>query len=318
MSGKYSVLSNNEVNKRIDAGEFTVDTYDVVKDSKNRLVRFNKPHKNTNEIRYNNTYVQVVNNYVTYVDIDSIVQSFLSIQNQRIFDDLQESYVTCKNFLEQYKNSNNKEIIKTLNEESVKALSKYQTYLPKYLKNDISNMEKETFIHTLNAYLELIKIFKLSSYLYNKNASDYRDSKRYLDIIHTPLRMFFEEMVCPYSNKRDDITYYDCSNSIYMDLFFNRDIQTLSKYVSVDSRFKSLEDVIGLISTCFKDRYTAENFYGAYKEKPKDIHEFAMKIYEVLHKFQELDNYNEIFSVSNDNPVMIDNRTLKDVLLQIK
>lgn len=107
MNGKYSTLSETEIEQKIKQGLFKEDPNNrVIRDEKNRIVRFlSSSNKTLVPNCYYNQYVQVVNNYVTYTDIQKVISEILKIKNQEIFSELEEAHRTCINFLQQYQYS---------------------------------------------------------------------------------------------------------------------------------------------------------------------------------------------------------------------
>jgi len=318
MKGKYSTLSESEIERKIQKGIFKEDTKNrVIRDEKNKIVRFlNSPNKDlVPHNSYYNQYVQVINKYITYTDTQKIIEGILNIKNQEVFLELRESHKICINFLQQYQNSKNPKIIQKLNESAVLAISKYQIKLTEYLKTEFNLIDQKNLIDTCCSYLDLLKIYKFSSYLYhNDNTLDYHDVKQHIACIFDPLQQLFESLVCKFLGVENNISLYDCSSSLYMKFFLKRDIIKLSQYSSMDSRFGSLELIVDLIAACF-----AKNMRNVHEVQEKIIfHEnFTEDLYQLLISYDELNNFNEIFNPDEDK-VSIEDQSLKNILLPKK
>lgn len=254
MKGKYSRLSTTDIELKISQGVFKEDQSNrVIRDDKNRIVRFLTKPENGNQ-HFHNQYVQVVNNYVTYTDTKKIIEEILKIKNQEVFFDLKESHQICMNFLEQYQSNKNEKVIQKLNESALMAISKYQVFLVDYLKTDFENIDQKQLLNSCESFLDLIKVYKFSSYLYNNsNTLDFLQVKEFIDCIFTPLRKIFEELVCKYNgyDQGKNINYFDVDNSLYMTFFLERRTELLEKYSIMDNRFGSLTNVVDLISCSF-------------------------------------------------------------------
>lgn len=116
-----------------------------------------------------------------------------------MFSELEESHKACINFLQQYHYSKNHQIVQKLNEVTLLAISKYQIKLINYLKTEFNNIDRKKLLDTCWSYLDLIKIYKLSSYWYhNSNTLDYQQVNDFIKEIFIPLQKMFEELVCQY------------------------------------------------------------------------------------------------------------------------
>lgn len=317
MKGKYSLLSESEIEKKVQQGIFKEDSKSrVIRDAQNKFVRFlDSPPQNL--VSYNshyNQYFQVVNNYITYTDTQKIIKEILDIKNQEVFLDLQESHRVCLNFLQQYQNSKNPKIIQKLNESALSAISKYQVKLIQYLRTDFNDIDKKNLLDTCESYIDLIKIYKFSSYLYHSNNTlDYHDVKNFLAEIFNPLQELFESLICEFVRKENNISIYNCSSSFYMKLFLDGKTSTLEQYSCMDSRFGSLASITSLISKCFSQRH------DVYREQSgqKFDENFIESLYQILVSYDELDSFNEIFNPHEDT-ILIEERNLRDILLPSK
>lgn len=315
MKGKYSTLSETEIERRVKLGIFKEDPKSrVIRDSQNKLVRFlDTPQKDLAPINsYHNQYVQVNNTYITYTDTQKIIKEILDVKNQEIFLELIESHKVCINFLQQYQNSKNPKIIQKLNESAVLAISKYQVKLTEYLKTEFNLIDQKRLLDTCSSYLDLIKIYKFSSYLYHHdNTLDYHDVKGFIADIFLPLQLLFESLVCELSRVEGGTSFYNCSSSLYMKLFLKRNSVKLSQYSSMDSRFGSLERITNLIAACFQ-----KDIYNVHEEQEKiELHEdFTEDLYQLLVNYDELNSFNELFNPNEDN-FLIEDQSLKNLLL---
>jgi len=322
MKGKYSRMSTTDIELKVSQGIFKEDEANrVIRDDKNRIVRFLTKPESDNQYFSNqnfyNQYVQVVNNYVTYTDTKKIIEEILNIKNQEVFLELKKSHKTCMNFLEQYQSSKNERIIKKLNESALEAISEYQTFLESYLETGIEDIDKERLLISCGGYLDLIKIYKLSSYRYhNSNTYDFFQVKNFIDCIFSPLRKIFEELVCKHNeyDKEKGVHYYDVDNSLYLTLFLERKHDVLEKYSVMDSRFSSFSRVTSLIACVFNDDKPVR-----FEKPKKDIkkEEFVEELYLLLLKFEELNAYNNLFNHEH-NDIYLEDKRISDFLLPIR
>lgn len=313
MKGKYLTLSEKEIEKNLQQGIFKEDPNNrVIRDDKNRIVRFlSSPERSLTPNYYYNQYVQVVNNYITYTDTQKIINSILDIKNQEVFSELEESHKACINFLQQYHYSKNHQIVQKLNEVTLLAISKYQIKLINYLKTEFHNIDRKKLLDTCWSYLDLIKIYKLSSYWYhNSNTLDYQQVNDFIKEVFIPLQKMFEDLVCQYVGVEKEIKTYNCTDSLYMNLFLSRNMTKLEEYSSMDSRFESFSSVISLIASCFESGRRNVHDMQYNKEFHKD---FVQKLYDVLFSYRELNNFNELFNPNHDT-VLINDQSLKNIL----
>lgn len=316
MNGKYSTLSETEIEQKIKQGLFKEDPNNrVIRDEKNRIVRFlSSSNKTLVPNCYYNQYVQVVNNYVTYTDIQKVISEILKIKNQEIFSELEEAHRTCINFLQQYQYSKKPQIVQKLNEVTLQAISKYQTKLIHYLNTEFKNIDKKQLLDTCWSYLNLIKIFKFSSYIYhNNNILDYEQVRDFIKEIFLPLQRMFEELVCRYAGIENDVHTYHCSSSLYMNLFLDRNIEKLEQYACMDSRFGSLFSITSLIATCFQRNQRNVHEMQRNNEFHRD---FVEELYSILFQFKELDDFNELFDPAKET-ILLDDKSIKNILLPI-
>lgn len=314
MKGKYSTLSESEIERKIQQGIFKEDPKSrVIRDEQNKIVRFlNSPTQDLiSHNSYYNQYFQIVNKYITYTDTQKIIKEILDIKNQEVFSELKESHKICMNFLQQYQNSRNPKIIQRLNESVILAISKYQIKLVQYLQTPFSLIDQKNLLDTCRSYLDLIKIYKFSSYLYHyDNTLDYHDVKGFIVDVFTPLQQLFESLTCEFLRKEGNNSIYDCDSSLYMKIFLKRDIIKLEQYASMDSRFGSLERITDLIADCF-----AKNNNVHRAQANRQFHEdFVENLFQVLVSYNELDRFNEVFN-PNEDKILIEDQNLKDILL---
>jgi hypothetical protein len=316
MKGKYAALSIAEIESKVEAGIFSEDLNSrVIRDEKQSIVRFLE--RPATEISPNNSYynqyVQVVNNYVTYTDTNAIIKGMLDISNQRVFLELSESHKISINFLKQYQNTKNPNIVQKLNESTLEAISKYQIKLKEYFRTNLKDMDQELLLNSCRSYLDLIKIYKLSSYWYHQNNTlDYFEVIDFLDDIFKQMQQLFENIICPLGWREEVITIDSLSKSMYMKFFLSQNTENIEKYSYIDSRLGSTQKAYSYISSSFSKR----NYYDIRDSSfpTRADEEFAKKLYDILCDYKELYNFNALFNPDQDI-VLVNEQNLKNILL---
>jgi hypothetical protein len=316
MKGKYAALSIAEIESKVEAGIFSEDLNSrVIRDEKQSIVRFLE--RPATEISPNNSYynqyVQVVNNYVTYTDTNAIIKGMLDISNQRVFLELSESHKISINFLKQYQNTKNPNIVQKLNESTLEAISKYQIKLKEYFRTNLKDMDQELLLNSCRSYLDLIKIYKLSSYWYHQNNTlDYFEVIDFLDDIFKQMQQLFENIICPLGWREEVITIDSLSKSMYMKFFLSQNTENIEKYSYMDSRLGSTQKAYSYISSSFSKR----NYYDIRDSSfpTRADEEFAKKLYDILCDYKELYNFNALFNPDQDI-VLVNEQNLKNILL---
>lgn len=316
MKGKYATLSVAEIESKVRAGIFSEDLNSrVIRDEKQSIVRFlERPITELSPNNsYYNQYVQVVNNYVTYTDTNAIIKGMLDISNQKIFLELSESHRTSINYLKQYQNTKNPNIVQKLNESTLEALSKYQVKLKSYFKTDFKDMDQELLLNSCRSYLDLIKIYKLSSYWYHQNNTlDYLEVIDFLDDIFKPMLQLFENTICPLGWREETITINNLAKSMYMKFFLSQNTENIEKYSYMDSRLGSPKKAYNYISRCFSRNHYYDISNNSFPTRSDE--EFVKELYEILYDYKELYDFNDLFNPNQDK-VLVDDQNLKNILL---
>lgn len=316
MKGKYATLSIAEIESKVEAGIFSEDLNSrVIRDEKQSIVRFlERPATELSPNNsYYNQYVQVVNNYVTYTDTNAIIKGILDISNQKIFLELSESHKISINFLKQYQNTKNPNIVQKLNESTLEAISKYQIKLQEYFRTNLKDMDQELLLNSCKSYLDLIKIYKLSSYWYHQNNTlDYFEVIDFLDDIFKQMQQLFENIICPLGWREEVITIDSLAKSMYMKFFLSQNTENIEKYSYMDTRLGSTQKAYSYISSCF----SRKNYYDIRDSSfpTRADEEFAKKLYDILCDYKELYNFNALFNPDQDT-VLVNEQNLKNILL---
>ncbi|WP_392339607.1 hypothetical protein [Moritella marina] len=308
----YSKLSQAEIDRKVEAGDFKRDEV-VVRDNRTKqIVRFEKKSKHESDI-FPNTFIQVNNNFIYQFDIKKVLDKIKEQNLKQEYSSLEVKYNILLDFIEMHDDEDDftSEIYSNAVALSREFESKVSQLIEELdLKSD-NNVDR--LVNVLKAYVNVI--FSYAIFLFIKDKSK-RKVKSVIDkkilALRNLITPLYEKLLMPIKLVRKDfsnemIEVPDLDNSLYIKHFTSKgfNIKLLDLLVDFDNRYQSSIDIFELCKehnhVLQRESNSNSPYYG---KPPRDNSQYlAYSLYEVLvdlSKVEELINEVDQLDLTNE------------------
>lgn len=250
---KYSQLSSDEIESKIESGNFKRDELVIRDNDSGQIVRLEKTSKHKSNL-FPNSFIQVNNNFIYQYDIKKLFSEIKDYKLECDFNDLEIEYNTLLDFIEMHEEIDDfTSDIFTL---TVKLTRRFESKVSELVKE--LNLEVDgtvdKLINCIKAYVNVI--FSYSVFLIIKNNSNDKVrsviDKKILSLRNfiTPL---YKDLLMPMKSewcqtKRGNILVPDLNMSLYIQHYTTSDftLKNIEFLVDFDDRYDSAIDVFDL------------------------------------------------------------------------
>lgn len=260
-NGEVVKLTETEVRQGIESGRFRRDGTVIRDQSNGQIVKFFH-EQDSGSCSIPLSLIQINQQFVYQADVPQFMRSIEAMRQGQIYDVLENKYTLVLDHLTEYR-SYGKNLDK-LYTKCMDASADFDNHVRKLSENiktdNIENEDTTLFAGALDAYIKILFIFIIASYLIHKSSFS-RDQ-----LILQKLMKFrgaiapLYEKVLARSGVGREGTWVDLDKSIYACCIFSKkhDLYELDSFVAHDSRFSSSLDVI----SWFK-RFRKQDEWGA-------------------------------------------------------
>ncbi|MCF7475890.1 hypothetical protein L3V32_04125 [Vibrio sp. J2-4] len=309
----YSELSQADIDKKVEAGEFKRDEV-VVRDNRTKqVVRFEKKSRHESEI-FPNTFIQVNNNYIYQFDIKEVLCKIKEQNLKQEYSELEVKYNILLDFIEMHDEED--DFTSDIYSNAVSLSREFESKVAQLIKElDLQSDDNvDRLVNVLKAYVNVI--FSYAIFMFIKDRSK-RKVKSVIDKKILALRNLilplYKDLLMPFTSVRKDysneiIEVPDLDNSFYIKHFESRDlnIKVLDLLVDFDDRYQSSVEIFEL---CKDHNYAlqrvSDSRHHHYGKPPRDnLKEIAYRLYYILvdlSKIEELINEVDQLELKNED-----------------